>query len=1063
MEVPAGGGRRCDPIGGRCPARPRVAEDPGDLGGSLLDRLDRAVQAVPHVCFVVAPLPAGLERRNRGSASRFVAASPRARRVARTDGATSRVGSGVCLRRNSSVIPAEGSPRRRLRQSSHGRTRHPVPRGARLHPSGVRSPGPAAAAGARCGAPRSAIRTGRHRGRPPRPGRLDRPGGHRSPASGVHAREQPAHAAPRRGRPPPAGPAPPRRRVLHAVGLASRRVQPEAVGRGDVRDPLPDLRADARRRRVPVGARRRADRSRPADPEALPMLDLPRPAGRPRAAPRRPGRCRPGAGGGRRRRGRPPAASPRPLPDTRRRWRAGGRASSASTRTASSWASPRSSSGSRASCAPLRSSRRSGSPSSTPSFRPAASAPGRAGCRGSGSPAARSARRSRTRSASGIRGSPSRRPSGSCGGSSSGSRAVRSARSRRGSRRTCGASSRVPGRPSSASRRRARSGRWRTRPGTRGASTAGTARDPRIRLLMGQPPLRFSQERLAAAYHGTCWALGREAAGLLPLEPLAGLGDPGAVVVAGGGAQPLPGRRRAADGTRWPRRPPPRRRGARGAGRRGARRHRRRLPALRGAGSPRRTRMSAASSSSSRTVLRFRPAHAPGQTASSTRSRAGAAIRTSCPVRACSRRPSDPRRARSRTPTPPGRSRRRPSRSSASEANRRATSGSSGRSSWAWTGPATCGGWWPRPRHAERRPSSRRKALRPAHRHPPMSADWRRARPCRTPRDPGRGARRRRRPGHAGRNASGGARRARRSRSGRARPRPRPRRADPSDPAPGRGDRAGPLVARRAAGSGDRRRPARRPGGVGRLQPPVHGRAARRAGLLRAGRGALLRPRPARRGARPGLPVQLSEPGLHGGPARDRRGRPAPDGRAHGAARAPRERRPPARDVGLAGAAGAGPQDRGSDARRLPRRARADGLAHLDHARPGRGPRGGRLHLVRPRTDRVPVRGRVDRDARRRAPPTPRPHPRRTTASSGSWRWPRSAPSWSATSWRPRRSSVPRWPTANWHLILWPYLRAWLERDELDLAGLEPYLGLEPAVERRGEQLGLFDRPDAKA
>ncbi|HSO29983.1 MAG TPA: hypothetical protein VLS28_08760, partial [Candidatus Sulfomarinibacteraceae bacterium] len=48
----------------------------------------------------------------------------------------------------------------------------------------------------------------------------------------------------------------------------------------------------------------------------------------------------------------------------------------------------------------------------------------------------------------------------------------------------------------------------------------------------------------------------------------------------------------------------------------------------------------------------------------------------------------------------------------------------------------------------------------------------------------------------------------------------------------------------------------------------------------------------------------------------------------------------------------------------------------------------------------------------------------------------------------------------NWHLILWPYLRAWLEREPFELEGLEPYLGLEPAVERRGEQLGLFERPD---
>lgn len=49
----------------------------------------------------------------------------------------------------------------------------------------------------------------------------------------------------------------------------------------------------------------------------------------------------------------------------------------------------------------------------------------------------------------------------------------------------------------------------------------GPAR-PRIRLVLGQPPARFSQERLGAAYHGTCWSLGREAASLLPLEPLLG-------------------------------------------------------------------------------------------------------------------------------------------------------------------------------------------------------------------------------------------------------------------------------------------------------------------------------------------------------------------------------------------------------------------------------------------------------------------------------------------------------------------------------------------------------------
>jgi hypothetical protein len=51
--------------------------------------------------------------------------------------------------------------------------------------------------------------------------------------------------------------------------------------------------------------------------------------------------------------------------------------------------------------------------------------------------------------------------------------------------------------------------------------------------------------------------------------------------------------------------------------------------------------------------------------------------------------------------------------------------------------------------------------------------------------------------------------------------------------------------------------------------------------------------------------------------------------------------------------------------------------------------------------------------------------------------------------------------SANWHFLLWPHLLAWLERDPLDIADLEPYLGLDPAVERRAEQLGLFEMPKA--
>ena len=50
----------------------------------------------------------------------------------------------------------------------------------------------------------------------------------------------------------------------------------------------------------------------------------------------------------------------------------------------------------------------------------------------------------------------------------------------------------------------------------------GAAADPRIRLVLGQPPLRPDMDRLAAAYHGTAWTLGREAAGLLPIDALAG-------------------------------------------------------------------------------------------------------------------------------------------------------------------------------------------------------------------------------------------------------------------------------------------------------------------------------------------------------------------------------------------------------------------------------------------------------------------------------------------------------------------------------------------------------------
>jgi hypothetical protein len=51
--------------------------------------------------------------------------------------------------------------------------------------------------------------------------------------------------------------------------------------------------------------------------------------------------------------------------------------------------------------------------------------------------------------------------------------------------------------------------------------------------------------------------------------------------------------------------------------------------------------------------------------------------------------------------------------------------------------------------------------------------------------------------------------------------------------------------------------------------------------------------------------------------------------------------------------------------------------------------------------------------------------------------------------------------TGSWSVILWPHLRAWLASEPAGLESLEPYLGLDPAIERRGEQLGLFDPPEA--
>jgi hypothetical protein len=43
-----------------------------------------------------------------------------------------------------------------------------------------------------------------------------------------------------------------------------------------------------------------------------------------------------------------------------------------------------------------------------------------------------------------------------------------------------------------------------------------------------------------------------------------------------------------------------------------------------------------------------------------------------------------------------------------------------------------------------------------------------------------------------------------------------------------------------------------------------------------------------------------------------------------------------------------------------------------------------------------------------------------------------------------------------WHIVKANHLRTFLARDPLDLVDLEPYLGLDPPIERSAEQMALF-------
>ena len=82
-------------------------------------------------------------------------------------------------------------------------------------------------------------------------------------------------------------------------------------------------------------------------------------------------------------------------------------------------------------------------------------------------------------------------------------------------------------------------------------------------------------------------------------------------------------------------------------------------------------------------------------------------------------------------------------------------------------------------------------------------------------------------------------------------------------------------------------------------------------------------------------------------------------------------------------------------------------------------------------------------------------------ARSASWSSPRSGPSSSATSSRARRSCGPRSRPATGTSSSPIHLRTFLARDPLDLADLEPYLGLDPGDRARRRADGRCSAADA--
>ncbi len=206
-------------------------------------------------------------------------------------------------------------------QLRHARPRSVPAQRPRLVAACVRPARPAPPARAHRRPDRGQQPARRRRRRPPRPRRLDRPHGGRSPASRSQPRDEPAHPAAGRGRPPAARRPPPRCRVPGNRGRPARAVRPQGLAGRALRQPLPDLRPGSDPRGGRLGSDRR--RARPADLEAVPLHRLPRPAGRRRAAPRTGRRGRHQADQRDARRSARPAgrsASDSRIPRARRRW-----------------------------------------------------------------------------------------------------------------------------------------------------------------------------------------------------------------------------------------------------------------------------------------------------------------------------------------------------------------------------------------------------------------------------------------------------------------------------------------------------------------------------------------------------------------------------------------------------------------------------------------------------------------------------------------------------------------------------------------------------------------------